>query len=144
MARLVSVDTAVALVALAVGCGDDRRATPAAAAAQTPCTDADPEQERWGADCVCCHRGQFGAAGSVDRAAPPAAIVITDEQGEYVRLVPNAQGNFFTHVPLTPPLRVRVVGADGRSREMASAAPYGGCNECHAANRSVPLLRAPP
>lgn len=58
-------------------------------------------------------------------------VVVTDSVGREVTLPVNAAGNFLSDVPLTPPLRAKVVAPDGRTRAMSGAVPGGNCNGCH-------------
>ena len=110
---------------------------PAGGAASAPvllsCADGDHDQQRRGTACLCCHAGEFGAAGSIDRRfAVGARIEIDDATGRHVDAVANAFGNFFSHEQLVAPLRPRIVDANGRVFAMREAAPDGNCNRCHA------------
>ncbi|TSC24480.1 hypothetical protein [Corallococcus sp. Z5C101001] len=77
------------------------------------------------------------ADGCDPRLASPSEVKveILDSQGQTrLTLTPNAAGNFMSNSlqPSFPlPYRVRLVGADGRSREMSTLQTNGDCNTCH-------------
>lgn len=96
-----------------------------------PCSDGDPDRERWGTSCLCCHTGEFGVAGSLARDAGVAMVVVADRNGRTAEMPPNVFDNFFQHRNLEPPLTAVVTFADGEQRAMKSPAPHGSCNACH-------------
>lgn len=108
------------------------------------CADGDPDQERRGTDCLCCHQGEFGVAGSVDPAGPPVArVVVTDGFGRSADMVPNPYGNFFRHIQLEPPLVATLFAPDGRSVTMRAPIREASCNRCHRAGGEAAPLRGP-
>jgi len=126
------------------GCAGAAACVPEDEEPSPACADGDPLQERYGTDCLCCHRNEFGVAGSVDLAgdAPPVALVIVeDRSGVRAQMAPNPYGNFFRHVQLQPPLRAWVVGRDGGVAAMGMEAPHGSCNRCHGV--TTPRVRGP-
>jgi len=133
---LILVASAVCAACAETG---DRGAAKGAAA----CDPGDPADERYGTSCLCCHTGDFTVAGSVDRAAPPARIIVVDRAGARAEMSPDPYGNFFRHVPLVPPLTATVIGIDGGSRVMPIAAPHADCNECHRPGGSAPRIATP-
>lgn len=107
------------------------------------CIDGDRSVQRFGTDCVCCHKKEFSVAGSIARDSPPVdTIVVEDSVGGSANVSPNAFGNFFRHNQLVPPLRATIVGTDGRRITMSSPAPDGACNRCHRDGGVVPMLSA--
>lgn len=121
---------------LSLGCGGEE---PGVAV----CVDGDPQEERWGADCLCCHE-ELGVAGSVDRAGPEVArVVVLGADGRRAVMAPNAYGNFFRHVKLDPPLEIWVEGPGGTRRVMEGLAPHGSCNRCHGAQGGPALVAGP-
>jgi hypothetical protein len=114
---------------------------PADAAA---CEPGDPQRERFGTNCLCCHSGEFGVAGSVDpMGAPVARVVVTDALGNRAEMAPDPYGNFFRHLPLTAPLVAVAFGPDGRARAMPMPAPHAACNECHRPGGAAPRISGP-
>src|SRR5262249_9949075 len=106
--------------------------------------DGDPNVQRHGARCLCCHGDEFAVAGSVSSAGPSVArVVVTDATGDERTMAPNLFGNFFAHYPLTPPLHAVAYGPDGRSIEMRSLAPPPDCNACHAVGGPVAPIFGP-
>ena len=97
-----------------------------------------------GQACLACHSAggsaseeRFTAAGTVYADAAGSAplegatVTITDDAGKQVELTSNSVGNFYTSKSLTFPLSITVT--DGTSEAtMASGAPNGDCNSCHA------------
>jgi hypothetical protein len=126
-------------VVLAAACADaSGDSTPVTAAPLPqpltigPCRDGDPNDQRHGATCLCCHSDEFGVGGSIDRTGPPVArVVVVDAHGEVVDVVPNQFSNFFRHYPLVAPFRAKVIAPDGRTLEMTADAPTADCNRCH-------------
>jgi hypothetical protein len=97
---------------------------------------------RPGEICSTCH-SNYNVAGTlyptghepddcdgVDGLSTPATIVLTDATGLEITLYPNAAGNFFTSITVTPPYHARVVFS-GAERAMVSAQSSGACNSCH-------------
>ena len=123
-----------------IACGtprDDARSS-AVPVAYVPLADAagceqgNPEEERHGTDCMCCHTGDFTVAGSVDLTGNRVArVVVEDSVGGRAEMEPDAYGNFFRHAPLVPPLRAWAYGLDGSVRAMPMPAPHAACNACH-------------
>ncbi len=108
------------------------------------CDPGDPQRERHGTSCLCCHTGDFTVAGSIDLTGPAVARVeVTDGFGNRAVMSPNPYGNFFRHNPLVPPLRVKVVGPDGSERSMRMPAPHTNCNECHRPGGAAPRIAGP-
>jgi hypothetical protein len=102
------------------------------AGSDAACEQGDPDQERYGTDCLCCHRWEFGVAGSVAlEGRPVERIEATDEDGFTVSMAPNPFSNFFRHYPVRGSLDVRVYGPDGGVARMPTRAPDGACNRCH-------------
>lgn len=96
-----------------------------------------------GSDCISCHREggsasrfEYTVAGTVFTAQDcpaglAAAIVhIDDAAGHSLDLPTNDVGNFFTDMPLVPPLHARVT-AGGVTAEMFGDLTTGSCNTCH-------------
>ena len=136
--------TCLLAAAFVVACGDDEQPTFLDDGPRPGCGDGDAKEQRYGTACLCCHRDEFGVAGSVDRAAPPVArVVVTDSAGRSADMVPNAFGNFFRHLDLSPPLSPTVFGHDGRSLTMQTPAPHGDCNACHSPGLAAIPLRGP-
>ncbi|MEK6607557.1 MAG: hypothetical protein AABZ30_07855 [Myxococcota bacterium] len=106
------------------------------------CTEGDPDRERWGTDCSCCH-DEFGVAGSVEDDPSVARIVVVDAKGRRAEMMPNPYGNFFRHLRLDPPLQAQVYGPDGRMLRMKTAAPHGSCNGCHAPGLEAARIHGP-
>jgi hypothetical protein len=94
------------------------------------CAAGDPEEQRRGTDCQCCHLDQFSMAGSVSPDAEVAEIRVSDGVNHAIAQ-PNHLGNFFRHNQLNPPLTASLVFADGRETFMETPAPHGSCNRCH-------------
>jgi hypothetical protein len=114
---------------------------PADAAA---CDPGDPDRERHGTSCLCCHTGDFTVAGSVDLGgAPVARVEVTDGFGNRSVMAPNPYGNFLRHNPLVPPLAAQVVGPDGGVRRMQMPAPHANCNECHRTGGAAAPIAGP-
>jgi hypothetical protein len=108
------------------------------------CRDGDRAEQRYGTACLCCHRGEFSVAGSIDHAGPPVArVVVTDAEGRTVVSTPNSFDNFFGHLRLTPPLSAAVYGPAGDALRMRDLAPDGDCNRCHSAAGPEPPLHGP-
>jgi hypothetical protein len=128
----------LAIAALWCGCAPETSDVP-----QASCTTGDPDVERHGTSCLCCHDGDFGVAGSVARDAGVARILVTDRDGRVADMAPNPYGNFFRRRQLSPPLTARIVLDDGRVRAMTTAAPHGSCNACHGVGLARPPLGAP-
>ncbi len=101
------------------------------------CRDGDPNRERWGTSCLCCHTHDFGVAGSVAPRSGVVDILIEDRNGRTAEMSPNIFDNFFRHRKLTPPLVATITFADGEQRVMRDS-PHGSCNGCHGV--SVPLV----
>ncbi len=102
------------------------------------CFDGDPNRERWGSNCLCCHETEFGVAGSVVSDSAVKTILVTDPRGRSAEMSPNFFDNFFRHQKLEPPLTATITFSDGERRRMKSTAPHGSCNACH--GQSVPML----
>jgi hypothetical protein len=129
---------------LAGGCGDAEQSGFLDDGPKPGCRDGDESEQRHGTACLCCHRGEFGVAGSVDRdGAEIARIVVTDSAGRSADMVPNAFGNFFRHLRLSSPLSATVFGPTGEALTMRTPAPHGDCNACHARGGAAPSLRGP-
>jgi hypothetical protein len=108
------------------------------------CVDGDVEKQRHGTACLCCHEREFGVAGSVDLGgAPITRIVVQGSAGRSAEMVPNAFGNFFRHIQLTPPLAAVIYGANGQTRAMKALAPNGDCNGCHRTRGTASVLSGP-
>lgn len=103
-----------------------------------PCLDGDPNRERWGSNCVCCHETEFGVAGSLLPDSAVETIFVADQRGRSAEMSPNFFDNFFRHQKLTPPLTATITFSDGEQRRMQSAALHGSCNACH--GQSEPML----
>jgi hypothetical protein len=94
-----------------------------------------------GSNCMSCHTGgdapAFTAAGTVFAGGDltvgvgGATVTITPATGRPVELITRASGNFYTNLPLTPPLTI-VVSAGGFTNPMSSSASSGACGACHA------------
>ncbi|CAN5349611.1 hypothetical protein BH09MYX1_BH09MYX1_35190 [soil metagenome] len=96
------------------------------------CTDGDPAVERHGANCLCCHQGEFSVAGST---APGVALVnVRDRSGHALTMPVNPYGNFLQHRVVEGPLEATITLADGSVRRMKGEAPHGSCNACHDVN----------
>src|SRR5947207_1074555 len=54
-----------------------------------PCRDGDPDRERWGTSCLCCHTTEFGVAGSLAGDAGISTITITDSEGRTSEMSPD-------------------------------------------------------
>ncbi len=137
------VRTHVAAIAILAGCTNaqpdtDVQQTPLARLEAGVCANGDPAVQRHGVPCLCCHRGQFGVAGSVEPSV--TRIVVIDGVGQTADMIPNPFGNFFQHLRLEPPLRPTIFGADGRRVEMRDTAPDGDCNACHRAQGTATVL----
>jgi hypothetical protein len=136
----------VSCLAFAAACAGGSDGEPApesrSALAIGACRDGDPNDQRHGATCLCCHSDEFGVGGSIDRAgAPVARVVVVDARGEVADVAPNPFSNFFRHFPLVAPLRAKVIAPDGRVLEMQADAPTADCNRCHGA--TVPPIHGP-
>jgi hypothetical protein len=101
-----------------------------------PCRDGDPNRERWGTSCLCCHTHDFGVAGSVAKGSGVVDVFVEDRDGRTAQMSPDIFDNFFRHRKLTPPLVATVTFADGEQRVMP-AAPHGSCNGCHGVSVSL-------
>ena len=96
-----------------------------------PCRDGDPDRERWGSSCLCCHAESFGVAGSVAHDAGVSQVFVRDRDGKTAEMFVNPYDNFFQHRNLVAPLTVTVRFEDGTERVMRDPAPHGSCNACH-------------
>ena len=105
-----------------------------------PCRDGDPERERWGTSCLCCHADSFGVAGSVAHDAGVAQVFVRAEDGKTVEMFVNPYDNFLQHRSLTGPLTATVRFEDGTESTMRAPAPHGSCNACH--GETVPRIGA--
>lgn len=94
-------------------------------------TSGDPNAERYGTSCICCHSGEFGVAGSLAHDAGVATILVEDHDGKTAEMSPDPYDNFFRHRPLSPPLSATVIFENGERRTMKGPAPHGSCNACH-------------
>lgn len=151
--RLVSPFVAmVAMVAFATGSattGCSERAASTADnsdASQPTCVDGDPQRERYGTSCGCCHRDQFSASGSIASEALSRVdhVEISDDHGALLFLSPNPYGNFFGHRPkLVLPARARLFYRDGTVSEMKAPITDTSCNACHAEAGSAPPIGSP-
>ena len=105
-----------------------------------------------GTNCVACHhpagsaRGSpFSVAGTVFRAPTCAApvsgakLVVTDGKNRRLELTSNEAGNFYSAMPLEPPLRI-AVEVGGVRREMETLSPHGSCGACHPTDRRLGLV----
>jgi hypothetical protein len=132
---------------LAACSGGSPAASPAAVDAgglPQGCTDGDPNDQRYGATCLCCHTDEFGVAGSIDRqGAPTSRIVVVDSTGVVADMQPNGFGNFFRHVPMAPPLQATAYGPTGVAIAMQEPATSADCNACHRAGGSAALVHGP-
>jgi hypothetical protein len=147
-ARLVRLARLLPIAALlACGAGSstaDSTASVDSGALPVGCTDGDPNQQRYGATCLCCHTDEFGVAGSIDReGAPVTRITVVDAEGHLADMAPNPFGNFFRHLPLTPPLRATAYGPTGAAIAMQSAATSADCNDCHREGGVTAMVHGP-
>lgn len=106
------------------------------------CRDGDREHQRYGANCLCCHKDTFGVAGSVAHDAGVELVKVRDRDGKIAEMYVNTYDNFFQHRRLTPPISATIVFADGTERTMPEPAPHASCNACH--GQKTPLLGAAP
>ena len=141
-----------ALIAPFTGCGGG--VDPAAANAVAGCEAATSEQLAEGATmlpgraCMNCHKagGQaaehpFSVAGTVYSSATAncnsggvsgATVEILKMDGSVqLTLTTNAVGNFYSHDPVTFPLKARVKMGT-KTQEMSGAQASGNCAQCHA------------
>jgi len=147
----------LALVCAAAGCGESADAGADAAACPT-------DQLAWGrggelmlpgTDCMACHReggratdSVFTAAGTVFRGPTcpeglqGAVVTVEDAEGTTVDMTTNAIGNFFTSLPLSPPLQVSVDVA-GETVMMSGTPGTGACGSCHELDRGAGLIWGP-
>ena len=148
----VSTTSAVAALACAalgcaaLGCGDggDTGSRVVFDRNTAGCADGDVERQRHGTECLCCHGGEFTVAGSIATDSRPVrTVIVEDSQGNSAVMSPNPFGNFFRHSPLVPPLRVTIVGEDGKSATMPFLAPDAACNRCHRQGGDASILHAP-
>jgi hypothetical protein len=116
---------------LGVGCAGSDPAASAQPVDVGPCRDGDPDRERWGTNCLCCHANEFGVAGSLVPDAGVTAILVADPTGRTDEMSPDFFDNFFRHQRLTPPLTAIITFADGEQRKMLGLSPHGSCNACH-------------
>lgn len=132
----------LALVALGAGCGGS-----------SPTSSADgggggsAASHNAGRDCLACHRGEFGVAGTVYRvdgsAYPGATVRVTtalDGGGSVVLTVTaDASGNFYASrsVAFGSGLYTDVTGTGGARRAMKAAVTGGACNSCHDASNRI-------
>lgn len=144
-ALAIAIGIAVALVAACSAAPPGASASTTDAGGLLPgCTDGDPSQQRYGATCLCCHTDEFGVAGSIDRQGAPATrIVVVDSNGVVADMAPNGFGNFFRHVPMTPPLEATVYGPTGATIAMRDPATSADCNSCHRAGGGAALVHGP-
>lgn len=107
-----------------------------------PCREGegDPEAERWGTSCLCCHSKSFGVAGSVAHDAGVSEVLVRDRDGKTAEMFVNPYDNFFQHRNLVAPLTAVIRFEDGTERAMRGPAPHGSCNACH--GESVPRIGA--
>jgi hypothetical protein len=97
---------------------------------------------RPGEACPTCH-SNFYLAGTVyptghepndcdgvDGLTTGVTVVVTDATGNVITLYPNAVGNFYTSITITPPFHAKVV-LNGEERVMPVAQTTGSCNTCH-------------
>jgi hypothetical protein len=130
-------------------CSADNGSVPSEVAGPVPVLDGavctgDPANQRHDAPCLCCHRDEFGVAGSVDlESYPVSRVVVRDALDRGVEMTINPFGNFFQHFKVTPPLLAAVVGPDGRTLAMPLLAPDGDCNGCHRPGGSAAPIRGP-
>lgn len=116
----------------AAGCGAEEQPVVLDDGPVAGCVDGDRDAQRHGTACLCCHKSEFGVAGSIDHSGPAVArVVVTDSAGDSVDVVPNQFDNFFRHLKLRPPLFPVVYSPDGRALAMQTPAPHGDCNRCH-------------
>src|SRR5438132_11697787 len=109
MRRGISPLVVLALAACGSSALDGTRAAPAmSVAAGEPrfgdggaaCEVGDESVQRRTTECLCCHREEFGVAGSVDPLGPPVArLEVVDANGVVAVMAPNAFANFFRHYP---------------------------------------------
>lgn len=132
---------------LACSCDREQQTASAVAFARTapdptfgPCTEGDPSKERHGSSCLCCHKSDFGVAGSVAADAGIAEIIVWDKNGDTAQMAPNPHDNFFRRRKLEPPISAVIFFDDGTQKTMSAPAPHGSCNACH--GQSVAMLGA--
>jgi hypothetical protein len=133
-ARGAIVAFLLTVTAAACSTGPDGRA--GAAVDVGPCGDGDPNHERWGTSCLCCHRHDFGVAGSIAKGSGVVDILVEDRDGRTAEMSPDIFDNFFRHRKLTPPLVATITFVDGEQRVMRDA-PHGSCNGCHGVSASA-------
>ncbi len=113
---------------------------------------------RPGEVCPTCH-SNFDLAGTlyptghepndcdgVDGLLTAATVVVTDATGNVITLYPNAVGNFYTSITITPPFHAKVV-LNGQERAMTDSQTTGACNGCHTqtgANGAPGRITLPP
>jgi hypothetical protein len=118
-------------------CSSGQDGEPLSSAGAAVCRDGDPDRERWGTSCLCCHTHDFGVAGSIAPSSQVVDIFVEDRDGRTAEMSPDIFDNFFRHRKLTPPLVATVTFADGDRRVMREV-PHGSCNACHGVE--VPLV----
>jgi hypothetical protein len=133
----------LALAVLTTACGGSSTAPTSPATGGSPGTAS----HNAGRDCLGCHRGQFGVAGTVYRADgtayPGATVRLTtaaDGGGSVVlSVVSDASGNFYASqsVSFGSGLHADVTGTGGARRAMAAAVTGGACNSCHDATNRI-------
>lgn len=100
-------------------------------------------------DCLTCHgSGAAGApiftvAGTLHSSPQNtplggASIVVVDAAGQQIQLVSGTNGNFYTAMALTLPLRVRASKCPS-DVAMGQAATSGSCNSCHQTGNPINL-----
>jgi hypothetical protein len=113
---------------------------------------------RPGEVCPTCH-SNFNIAGTlyptghepndcdgVDGLTTDVTVMVTDATGNVATLYPNAVGNFYTSITITPPFHAKVV-LNGKERAMTDSQTNGACNDCHTqtgANGAPGRITLPP
>jgi hypothetical protein len=132
------------IAAVAAACGGSSTAPTSSAPGGG---DGSRSSHNAGQDCLRCHRGQFGVAGTVYRADGTAYLGATvrlttaaDGGGTSVLSVTaDASGNFYTaqSVGFGSGLYADVTGTGGSRRAMQAAVTSGACNSCHDATNRI-------
>ncbi|HEU0031457.1 MAG TPA: hypothetical protein VFQ53_12550 [Kofleriaceae bacterium] len=119
--------------------------TPAQCTSNSYWTGGDTESPvmKPGAACLGCHSGgeePFSLGGTVyptahepndcNGAMGGATVQIVDANGLTQNLAVNSAGNFYSALPVTFPIRAKVI-ANGGERAMVGAVTSGDCNSCH-------------
>ncbi|MEW5850770.1 MAG: hypothetical protein AB2A00_18425 [Myxococcota bacterium] len=96
------------------------------------CEEGNPDEERRGTDCLCCHE-EFGIAGTFSReSVPPRWVKVRDATGAVFTMGLNTHGNFFHFTKVTPPIEAWTEDADGGVlNRMQARVAESSCNRCH-------------